>query len=61
MQCESNTMSLMFTCFKQEKINYKTLKKTRKFVLDGQVVKITTSKIVQDGVEDKVKKQHLER
>ena len=54
-------MSVMCTCFKQEKINYKTLKKTRKFVLDGQVVKITTSKIVQDGVEDKVKKQHLER
>ena len=30
-------------------------------MLDGQVVKITTSKVVQEGVEDQAKKQHLER
>ncbi len=30
-------------------------------MLDGEVVKITTSKVVQEGVEDQAKKQHLER
>ncbi|XP_071792764.1 serine/threonine-protein kinase 10-like isoform X5 [Asterias amurensis] len=44
-----------------EKPNYKTLKKTRKFVLDGKVVTLTTSKVVQEGLEDKSKQRHEDR
>ncbi|XP_022080773.1 STE20-like serine/threonine-protein kinase isoform X2 [Acanthaster planci] len=44
-----------------EKPNYKTLKKTRKFVLDGKVVTLTTSKVVREGSEDKSKQQHENR
>ncbi|XP_022080772.1 STE20-like serine/threonine-protein kinase isoform X1 [Acanthaster planci] len=46
---------------KEEKPNYKTLKKTRKFVLDGKVVTLTTSKVVREGSEDKSKQQHENR
>ncbi|XP_071792762.1 serine/threonine-protein kinase 10-like isoform X3 [Asterias amurensis] len=45
----------------EEKPNYKTLKKTRKFVLDGKVVTLTTSKVVQEGLEDKSKQRHEDR
>ena len=45
----------------QEKPNYKTLKKTRKFVLDGKIVTLTTSKVVREGSEDKSKQMHENR
>ncbi|XP_054765750.2 STE20-like serine/threonine-protein kinase [Lytechinus pictus] len=45
----------------EEKVHYKTLKKTRKFVLDGKVVTLTTSKVVKEGQEDKAKELHALR
>eukprot|EP00057_Strongylocentrotus_purpuratus_P024658 XP_011679132.1 PREDICTED: serine/threonine-protein kinase 10 [Strongylocentrotus purpuratus] len=45
----------------EAQIHYKTLKKTRKFVLDGKVVTLTTSKVVKEGQEDKAKKLHAFR
>ncbi|XP_072177964.1 serine/threonine-protein kinase 10-like isoform X2 [Diadema setosum] len=44
-----------------EKPSYKTLKKTRKFVLDGKVVTLTTHKVVKAGDEDKAKELHALR
>ncbi|XP_072177963.1 serine/threonine-protein kinase 10-like isoform X1 [Diadema setosum] len=45
----------------EEKPSYKTLKKTRKFVLDGKVVTLTTHKVVKAGDEDKAKELHALR
>ncbi|XP_077991974.1 serine/threonine-protein kinase 10-like isoform X2 [Glandiceps talaboti] len=45
----------------ETKSQYKTLKKTRKFVIDGKVVTMTTQKVVHSGQEEKVKRQHIER
>lgn len=41
--------------------NFKTLKKTRKFVMDGKVVTMTTSRVVKEGAEDLTRKKKEER
>ncbi|XP_033632989.1 STE20-like serine/threonine-protein kinase isoform X4 [Asterias rubens] len=58
---EPNAFTSKNEKFPKEKPNYKTLKKTRKFVLDGKVVTLTTSKVVQEGLEDKSKQRHEDR
>ncbi|XP_071946985.1 serine/threonine-protein kinase 10-like isoform X2 [Antedon mediterranea] len=44
-----------------EKPNYKTLKKTRRFIVDGQAVTVTTTKVVKEGEADKTKKEYVAR
>ncbi|XP_071946984.1 serine/threonine-protein kinase 10-like isoform X1 [Antedon mediterranea] len=45
----------------KEKPNYKTLKKTRRFIVDGQAVTVTTTKVVKEGEADKTKKEYVAR
>ena len=48
-----------FQIFQQDpKNHYRTLTKTRTFVVDGQVVKNTTSKVVVSGEENKSREEH---
>ncbi|XP_033125405.1 serine/threonine-protein kinase 10-like isoform X2 [Anneissia japonica] len=44
-----------------EKPNYKTLKKTRRFIVDGQAVTVTTTKVVKEGEANKTKKEYVAR
>ncbi|XP_033125404.1 serine/threonine-protein kinase 10-like isoform X1 [Anneissia japonica] len=45
----------------KEKPNYKTLKKTRRFIVDGQAVTVTTTKVVKEGEANKTKKEYVAR
>ena len=44
--------------FQEHKSHYRTLTKTRKYVVDGQVVTTTTSKIVISGEENKSREEY---
>jgi hypothetical protein len=43
---------------KESKSQYRTMTKTRKYVIDGQVVTTQTSKIIVSGEENKNKEEH---
>ena len=43
---------------KESKSQYRTMTKTRKYVIDGQVVTTQTSKIIVTGEENKNKEEH---
>lgn len=48
----------MFSVSQDNKSQYRTIKKTRRFVIDGVVVTSTTSKVVAAGEENRVKDEH---
>ncbi|XP_002735309.1 serine/threonine-protein kinase 10-like [Saccoglossus kowalevskii] len=45
----------------ESRSQYKTLKKTRKFLIDGKVVTMTTEKVVQMGHEEKHRREQMAR
>jgi len=47
--------SLLCSCFQEVRKRYKTMTKTRKFVVDGEVVISQSSKVIV--IEDEAKKQ----
>ena len=50
---------VMFACVPQEnKSHYRTLTKTRKYVVDGQVVTTQTTRVVVSGEENKRQEDH---
>ena len=47
-----------FICDQENKSHYRTLTKTRRYVIDGQEVTTQTSKVVVSGEENKRQEAH---